>query len=148
MRSRKPSPRFKKFMQAARTKTGRNVVNLQIVKIPEQLPALVFASVNGDHNAQCLRRAINTWLTQLSKASPGKAALCGNCDHEFSWSLVTSRPAAFVIATPYAGKQDTAIVTGLCEACVKRAGDDLPNLVLMLWRKLMPNAEVLTEGSV
>jgi hypothetical protein len=124
--------------------TSKGVMEMEIIKTPEQLPQLMLAMCNDDLDAQRKALIINDWLSVLNRARPGTATLCGRCPHEFSR---TSLPAAMMIATPFAGTIPQAVVLGICETCCEQVGwDNMPDFALQLWRKISPQAYVTPIG--
>jgi hypothetical protein len=64
-----------------------------------------------------------------------EASLCLDCDTSFVDGVL---PEAFAVVTPFAASGH-ALVSGICNACVARCGDDLMAATAQRWRIIWPD---------
>jgi hypothetical protein len=137
---------MKKFLKDARHHKSKPGVALHVQLILQtDSPGLIAAAFSGDVTAERLVLIIDRWLKITAAAPPGNRSLCINddCAVEFSG---TQMPVAFMITQAFNDKAKQMVVGGLCEACFTRvtSADELDDLALKMWRKILPDAQIST----
>jgi hypothetical protein len=102
---------------------------------PLDMIGLIEASMRGDSDATRIARAV---AQALGVAARGDMQ-CLNPDHEVDF-CPNHLPALFVIAKAFAADLGMHMVNGLCRECA--AKDDVLEIILRAWRKVIPDLRV------